>query len=142
TLELLGIEYLYVGLSSDEDRRSGGGRLSFARTEDGSWLVDERAIRIQQVGYIELENFRLQDRARLLQPEVLGHEILRFQTTALLEGTRRIYAKDAVQGEPPEGLMRSLCTERIVQTPTGAARGKLTLDGRPVSGSRIQATWR
>jgi hypothetical protein len=142
TLELLAIEYAYQGLSQDEENRGGGGKMSFARTTGGSWLVSDWQIRFPQVGYIELETFRTQDRARLLQPEVLGHEIISWHTTALLEGNRRVYVRDALSTEPPEGPIRSACTERIVASPTGAARGRLTVDGRPVSGSRVRATWR
>jgi hypothetical protein len=142
TLELLSIEYLYQGLAQDEENRMGGGKMSFARTEGGSWLVSDWFIRFPQVGYIELETFRTQDRARLLQPEVMGHEIIAWQTTALLEGNRRVYVRDAVATEPPEGPIRAACTERVLTSRTGAARGRLTVDGRPVAGSRVRATWR
>jgi hypothetical protein len=142
TLELLGIEYLYQGLSQDEENRLGGGKMSFARSTGGSWLVADWSIRFPQVGYIELETFRSQDRARLLQPEVIGHELIAWHTTALLEGNRRVYVRDALATELPDGPIRSACTERVVTTPTGAARGRLTVDGRPVSGSRVRATWR
>lgn len=142
TLELLSIEYLYQGLAQDEENRLGGGKMNFARSTGGSWLVADWFIRFPQVGYIELETFRSQDRARLLQPEVLGHELIAWHTTALLEGNRRVYVRDALSSEPPEGPIRSACTERVVTTPTGAARGRLTVDGRPVSGSRVRATWR
>lgn len=142
SLELLYIEYLYEGLPSDEDKRLGGGRMSFARTAGGNWLVSDWYIRYPMVGYTELETFRTQDRARLLTPEVLGHEFLSWETTALLEGSRRVYVRDAVEGPGPEGPIRAACTERLLPTPTGAARGKLTFEGRPVSGSRVRATWR
>jgi hypothetical protein len=54
TLELLAIEYAYQGLSQDEENRGGGGKMSFARTTGGSWLVSDWQIRFPQVGYIEL----------------------------------------------------------------------------------------
>jgi hypothetical protein len=142
SLDLLSIEYLYDGLKADEDKRLGGGRMEFARADGGSWLVASWYIRFPQVGLIELETFRTQDRARLLQPDVLGHEFLAWHTTAMLEGTRRIYVKEAQFGAPLEGPLRAACTERILPAPTGAARGRLTYEGRPVSGSRVRATWR
>lgn len=142
TLELLHIEYLYDGLKADEDKRLGGGRMDFARAERGSWLVSSWYIRFPLVGYIELETFRSQDRARMLNPELIGHEFLAWQTTAVLEGSRRIYVRDAVDDGGPEGPMRVACTERILPVPVGALRGRLTYEGRPVSGSRVRATWR
>jgi len=142
TLELRSINYLYQGLSADEDQRLGGGRMTFARATGGTWLAADWYIRFPQVGYQELETFRSQDRARLLTPEVLGHEFLAWRTTALLEGTRRIYVSDAVDTPSPEGPIRSVCTERVLRTTVGAARGRLTLDGRPVSGARVRASWR
>lgn len=142
TLELLGVEYAYQGLSQDEENRMGGGKMTFARSSGGSWLAADWYIRFPQVGYIELETFRAQDRARLLQPEILGHELIAWHTTALLEGNRRVYVRDALTTEPPAGPIRSACTERVVTSRTGAARGRLTVDGRPVSGSRVRATWR
>ncbi len=142
TLELRSISYLYLGLSADEDQRLGGGRMTFARATGGTWLAADWYIRFPQVGYQELETFRSQDRARVLTPEVLGHELLAWRTTALLEGTRRIYINDAVDAPSPEGPIRAACTERVLRTTVGAARGRLTLDGRPVSGARVRATWR
>ncbi len=142
SLELRSISYLYQGLSADEDLRLGGGRLTFARATGGTWLAADWFIRFPQVGYQELETFRSQDRARVLAPEVLGHEFLAWRTTAMLEGTRRIYVSDAVDGPPAEGPIRTVCTERVVRTTVGAARGRLTLDGRPVSGARVRASWR
>lgn len=142
TLALQSVEYRYLGLSADEDKRDGGGRMQFARAAGGSWLVSDWFIRYPQVGFIELETFRSQDRARLLQPEVQGHELLEWHTTALLEGTRRIYVADAMDGAAAAGPLRSACAERVLRTPIGAARGKLTWEGRPVSGSRIRASWR
>jgi len=141
TLELRSINYLYQGLSADEDLRLGGGRMNFARATGGTWLAADWYIRFPSVGYQELETFRTQDRARVLAPEVLGHEFLAWRTTAVLEGTRRIYINDAVD-TPVEGPMRAACTERVLRTTVGAARGRLTLDGRPVSGARVRATWR
>jgi hypothetical protein len=141
TLELRSINYLYQGLSADEDQRLGGGRMTFARATGGTWLAADWYIRFPSVGYQELETFRSQDRARVLTPEVLGHEFLAWRTTAVLEGTRRIYVNDAVD-TPVEGPMRAACTERVLRTIVGAARGRLTLDGRPVSGARVRATWR
>jgi hypothetical protein len=142
TLELRSINYLYLGLSADEDQRLGGGRMTFARATGGTWLAADWYIRFPSVGYQELETFRSQDRARVLTPEVLGHEFLAWRTTALLEGTRRIYVNDAVDGPPAEGPIRTVCTERVLRTTVGAARGRLTLDGRPVSGARVRAAWR
>lgn len=142
TLELRSISYLYQGLSADEDLRLGGGRMSFARATGGTWLASEWYIRFPQVGYQELETLRSQDRARVLTPEVLGHEFMMWRTTAVLEGTRRIYVNDAVDGPQAEGPIRTVCTERVVRTTVGAARGRLTLDGRPVSGARVRVTWR
>lgn len=142
TLAVQSLEYRYLGLPADEDKRDGGGRVQFARAAGGSWLVSDWFIRFPQVGFIELETFRSQDRARLLQPEVQGHEILAWQTTALLEGTRRIFVADALDGAAAAGPLRSACTERVLRTPIGAARGRLTWEGRPVSGSRIRASWR
>jgi hypothetical protein len=142
TLELRSISYLYQGLSADEDQRLGGGRMTFARATGGTWLAADWFIRFPQVGYQELETFRSQDRARVLTPEVLGHELLAWRTTALLEGTRRIYINDAIDAPSPEGPIRAACTERVLRTTVGAARGRLTLDGRPVSGARVRATWR
>lgn len=142
TLDLLHVEYLYEGLSSDEDKRQGGGRMEFARANGGSWLVSRWYIRFPLVAFTELETFRSQDRARLLTAQSAGHEFLAWETTALLEGTRRVWVRDAVDGPGPEGPIRAACTERIVPTPTGAARGRLTYEGRPVSGSRVRATWR
>jgi hypothetical protein len=141
TLELRSISYLYLGLSADEDQRLGGGRMTFARATGGTWLAADWYIRFPSVGYLELETFRAQNQARVLSPEVLGHEFLAWRTTALLEGTRRIYVNDAVD-TPAEGPMRAACTERVLRSTVGAARGRLTLDGRPVSGARVRATWR
>ena len=141
TLELRSISYLYQGLSADEDQRLAGGRMTFARATGGTWLAADWYIRFPSVGYQELETFRSQDRARILTPEVLGHEFLAWRTTAVLEGTRRIYVNDAVE-TPAEGPIRAACTERVLRTTVGAARGRLTLDGRPVSGARVRATWR
>ena len=140
TMELLFIDYLYVGLSADEAQRQAGGRIEFGRAFGGGWLVTSWWIRFPQIGLIELETFRAQNQARVLQPEVLGHEILGGYTTAVLEGTRRSYAREAPG--PDAGAMRSVCQERVLATPTGAARGRLTVGERPVSGSRIRATWR
>jgi len=142
TLELSSVSYLYQGLSADEDLRLGGGRMTFARATGGTWLAADWYIRFPQVGYQELETIRSQDRARLLSAEVMGHEFLAWRTTALLEGTRRIYVQDAVDAPPPDGPIRAACTERVLRTTVGAARGRLTLDGRPVSGARVRATWR
>jgi hypothetical protein len=141
TLELRSISYLYQGLSADEDQRLGGGRMTFARATGGTWLAADWYIRFPSVGLLELETFRAQNQARVLTPEVLGHEFLAWRTTALLEGTRRIYVNDAVE-TPAEGPIRAACTERVLRTTMGAARGRLTLDGRPVSGARVRATWR
>ena len=142
TLELRGVEYLYQGLSSDEDQRLAGGRMTFARATGGTWLAADWYIRFPQVGYQELETLRAQDRGRVLTPEVMGHEFLSWTTTSVLEGTRRIYVKDAVAGSQPEGPIRAACTERVLLSTVGAARGRLTLDGRPVSGARVRAAWR
>lgn len=142
TLELRSINYLYQGLSADEDQRLGGGRMTFARANGGTWLAADWYIRFPSLGYQELETFRSQDRARVLTPEVLGHEFLAWRTTAVLEGTRRIFVNDAVDGPPAEGPIRTVCTERVLRTTVGAARGRLTLDGRPVTGARVRATWR
>jgi hypothetical protein len=141
SLELTRIEYQYLGLPADEDKHGAGGQLDFARTAGGSWLVTEWFIRFPQIGIVELQTFRPMDRGRVLQPEVMGHEFIGGRTLALLEGTRRVY-----DGAPP-GLtvpssMRSVCHEAVLGAPTGAAEGRLTSDGRPVSGSRIRATWR
>lgn len=142
TMALQEVTYRYVGLSSDEENRDGGGRLRFTRTAGGTWLVADWFIRYPQVGVIELQTFRSLERSRLLQPDVMGHEILSWETTALLEGTRRIYVKEAGVGEGPQGPIRAACPERVVASRTGAARGRLLWEGRPVSGSRIRATWR
>ena len=141
TLELRSISYLYQGLSADEDQRLAGGRMTFARATGGTWLAADWYIRFPSVGLLELETFRAQNQARVLSPEVLGHEFLAWRTTALLEGTRRIYVNDAVD-TPAEGPIRAACTERVLRSTVGAARGRLTLDGRPVSGARVRATWR
>ena len=135
------IEYRYVGLPADEDKHGAGGQLNFARTEGGSWLVTEWFIRFPQIGLVELQTFRPTDRGRLLQPEVMGHEIIGGRTLALLEGTRRIY-DGAPAGLTLPPTMRSACHEAVLGSATGAAQGRLTSDGRPVSGSRIRATWR
>lgn len=141
TLELVRVEYLYVGLRADEDKRGAGGRLAFSRTEGGSWLLTDWSIQFPAIGMIELETFRANDRGRLLQPEVIGHEILGGRTTAVLEGTRAIYSIPA-SSAPAAPALRAVCYESVLAAPTGAARGRLTSDGRPVSGSRIRATWR
>ncbi|MBX3174594.1 MAG: carboxypeptidase regulatory-like domain-containing protein [Gemmatimonadaceae bacterium] len=142
TMALQEINYRYVGLTSDEDKRDGGGRVGFARAAGGTWLVSDWFIRFPQVGFIELETFRSQDRARVLQPEVMGHELLSWQTTALLEGSRRIFMSEAAANDDREGPIRSACSERVIFARTGAARGRLTWQDRPVANSRIRATWR
>jgi len=141
TLEPTSLEYIYVGLPADEAQREAGGKIVFGRSNGGSWLVTDWMIRFPQMGLVELETFRSQDRARLLQPEVLGHEFIGGTTTAVLEGTRRIYAKE-VPGAQMSPAVRTLCHETVLAGPTGAAQGRLTTGGRPVSGSRIRATWR
>lgn len=140
TLEITGIEYLYVGLPADEDQREAGGKITFARTPGGSWLVTEWMIRFPQIGLNELETFRSQDRGRLLQPVVLGHEFIGGMTTAVLDGRRRVWTRPEVGAYTAP--VRAVCYESILGVPTGAARGRLTTGGRPVSGSRIRATWR
>ncbi len=141
SLEPTKIEYRYVGLPADEDKHGAGGQITFARTDGGSWLVTEWFIRFPQIGLVELQTFRPADRGRVLQPEVMGHEVIGGRTTALLEGTRRVYDGSAPGLTLPQS-MRAACHEAVVGAPTGAAQGRLTSDGRPVSGSRIRATWR
>jgi hypothetical protein len=141
TLEPTAIEYLYLGLPADEDKRNAGGQIVFGRTAGGTWLVTDWSIRFPQIGLVELETFRSQDRARLLQTEVMGHEYIGGMTMAVLEGTRRIYSREWA-GPPLAPEIRTVCHEAILAAPMGAARGRLTSDGRPVSGSRIRATWR
>ena len=141
TLEPTSIEYLFVGLTADEAQREAGGRINFGRTEGGSWLVTDWMLRFPQMGLVELETFRSQDRARLLQPEVMGHEFLGGRTTAVLEGTRRIFANE-IPGAQMSPAVRALCHETVLAGPTGAAQGRLTSGGRPVSGSRVRVTWR
>lgn len=141
TLEPTGIDYVYVGLPADEDKREAGGQISFARTAGGSWLITDWMLRFPQIGLVELETFRPQDRARLLQPEVMGHELIGGHTTALLEGTRRTF-DGSVAGVTLPPALRAACHEAVLASPTGAAQGRLTYEGRPVSGSRIRATWR
>ncbi len=143
TMEILSIDYRYVGLTAAEADRQGGGRMEFARADGGTWLVSRWWIRFPQMGLVELETFRAQNQARVLNPEVLGHEILGGHTTALLEGTRKVYVRDAgAIGAPAVTKMTPACPERVLAGPTGAFRGRLTSGERPVSGSRIRATWR
>ena len=141
TLEPTDLEYLYVGLPADEDKREAGGRIVFGRTNGGSWLVTDWTIRFPQMGLLELETFRSQDRARVVHPEVMGHEFLGFTTTAILEGTRRIFSKE-ILGAQMSAAVRALCHETVLAGPTGAAQGRLSAGGRPVAGSRVRATWR
>lgn len=140
-LEPTVVEYLYVGLPADEAQRDAGGRIAFGRSNGGTWLVTDWMIRFPQLGLVELETFRAQDRGRVLQPEVMGHEFLGGRTTAVLEGTRRIFANE-IPGAQMSPAVRALCFETVLAGPTGAAQGRLLMDGRPVSGSRIRATWR
>jgi hypothetical protein len=144
SMELLLVSYEYVGLPSDEDKRGAGGRIAFGRTDGGTWLVKDWTIRFPHIGVIELQTFRAQDRGRVLQPDVLGVEVLGGYTTALLEGTRRIYVRELQADGLREqaAIVRTACGERVIAAATGAAKGRLTVDGRPVSGSRIRATWR
>lgn len=142
SLELQSIDYLYQGLAPDEDKHQGGGHISFARAIGGSWLVADWFIRFPQVGYMEIQGIRGQDRARTMQADVMGHEILAWRTTALVEGTRRIYIRDAIDAAGAQGALRTSCIERVITTPVGAVRGRITLDGRPVSAARVVATWR
>lgn len=144
TLELFLVSYEYVGLPADEDKRGGGGRIAFGRTAGGTWLVTDWTIRFPQIGTIELETFRAQDRARILNKDVIAVEVLGGHTTELLEGTRRIYSRelriDGARDLSPE--VRSACGMRVIAGRVGAAKGRLTVDGRPVSGSRVRAEWR
>ncbi|MEX2182133.1 MAG: carboxypeptidase-like regulatory domain-containing protein [Gemmatimonadaceae bacterium] len=142
TMELISISYLYVGLTADESKREAGGRMEFARANGGSWLVSSWWIRFPQVGLIELETFRQQNQARVMQPEVLGHEILGGQTTALLEGPRRVYVREVPATTEMSSALRAVCHERVVPEAVGAFQGRLTVGVRPVAGSRIRATWR
>lgn len=142
TLEPSKIEFSYVGLTADESNRGGGGRLTFARAAGGSWIAADWYIRFPQVGYIELETFRSQNQARVMQPEVMGIEVLAWRTTALLEGTRRIYVNDAMADATIEGPIRSACAERVFNGRIGAARGRLTYEGRPVNAATVRASWR
>jgi hypothetical protein len=143
-LELYLINYEYVGLPADEERRGGGGRIAFARTAGGTWLVTDWTVRFPQIGVIELETFRSQDRARILNKDVIGVEVLGGHTTELLEGTRRIYVRELqIEGARDLGPeVRAACGVRVISGRVSAAKGRLTVDGRPVSGSRIRAEWR
>jgi hypothetical protein len=145
TMALLSVSYEYIGLPADEDKRGAGGRIAFGRTEGGTWLVTDWRIHFPSLGAIELQTFRAQNQARVLQTEVLGVEVMGGYTTALIEGgSRRIYARENATRVPPAmpPTMRAACGERVLDAHVGAARGRLTVDGRPVSGSRIRATWR
>jgi len=144
SMELLLVSYEYVGLPSDEDKRGAGGRIAFARTQGGTWLITDWTIRFPQIGVIELQTFRSADRGRVLQPDVIGVEIMGGYTLALLEGTRRVYVRELERDDlrPYAPAVRAACGERVVGTAVGAAKGRLTIDGRPVSGSRIRAEWR
>ena len=143
-MELLLVSYEYVGLPSDEDKRGAGGRIAFDRTTGGTWLVTDWTIRFPQIGVIELQTFRAADRGRVLQPDVIAVEVMGGYTLALLEGTRRIYARELERDDirPYAPAVRALCGERVVGTAVGAAKGRLTVEGRPVSGSRVRAEWR
>jgi hypothetical protein len=144
SMELLLINYDYIGLPSDEDKRGAGGRIAFARTQGGTWLVSDWTVRFPQIGVLEFEQFHTNDRARTLQRDVIGVEVLGGYTTALLEGTRRIYVRELEQDGARDlsPAVRGACGERVLAGRLGAAKGRLTLEGRPVAGSRVRAEWR
>lgn len=142
SLELRSVMFRLVNLPKEEEHADAGGIIRFARTLTGNWLAYEWNHRFPLLGYRQTGGTTTFVRTSMTLVDIVGHRTLGGSVTALLDGDRTLYRRDAVERPAASTEFGHLCPERLTTSRTAAARGRLVSpDSLGAGGVTVRAAW-
>lgn len=143
SLELLQMTFRYVDLPETERESGSGGRLKFARTPAGGWLVTDWSQRTPFLNYFTGEGNTTLIRTQMTRVDVVAHFLTGGRILAMSDSGGTRYQRDPHGARVAGTPFAPLCPERTTIQPTAAARGRFTHDSTdvPLSGTVIRASW-
>lgn len=142
SLELRSVMFHLVNLPKAERDANAGGAIHFARTLTGNWLAYDWNHRYPLLGYRQTGGTTTFVRTSMTLIDIIGHRTVGGGVTALMDGDRTLYRRDAVERPTSGSEFGQLCPERIASSRVAAARGTLVSpDSLGTGGVTVRATW-
>lgn len=142
SLELRSVMFRLVNLPKAERDADAGGIIRFARTLTGNWVAYDWNHRFPLLGYRQTGGTTTFVRTSMTLIDIIGHRTVGGSVTALLDGDRTLYRRDAVERPAAGTEFGQLCPERVATSRAAAARGTLVSpDSLGTGGVTVRATW-
>jgi hypothetical protein len=143
SLELLHMNFRYVDLPETERESGAGGRLQFARTPAGGWIVTDWSQRTPFLNYYAGEGNTTLIRTQMTRVDVVAHFLSGGRVLAVADSGGTRYQRDPHGARVAGTAFAPLCPERTTIQPTAAVRGRFLNDSTdlPLAGTVIRASW-
>lgn len=143
SLALLHMNFRYVDLPETERESGSGGRLRFARTPTGGWLVTDWSQRTPFLNYFSGEGNTTLVRSQMTRVDVVAHFLTGGRMLAVSDSGGTRFQRDPHGARVAGTAFAPLCPERTTIQPTAAARGRFMNDSTnlPLTGTVIRASW-
>lgn len=143
SLEVQQMTFRYVDLPETERESGAGGRLRFARTPAGGWLVTEWSQRTPFLNYFTGDGNTTLIRSQMTRVDVVAHFLTGGRILAVSDSGGTRYQRDPHGARVAGTAFAPLCPERTTIQPTAAARGRFVHDSTnlPLVGTVIRASW-
>lgn len=142
SLDLLHVDFAYVGLPAEERKSGAGGRIAFSRATNGNRLASTWHQRVPLLGYRQADGTTTFVRSQMTLVDIIGHRTIGGRVTATLHQGRPTWQRDPLLRPVSTTAFGQACSERLVTAATAAARGRIVSDsGDALPGVLVRAYW-